>query len=98
MSFMRWPLWQQLMVVWLGVGAVAAVLLWNGTRRPWKFFYILPTASFWRAVPTLVVLLFRTRPVVATAVVALPLAGIVATLALLVARITPALRGGVHAR
>ena len=61
--------------------SLAVLLLWLDSRDPYKFFWLIPYPS-WRAWGPVVLELFRTRPLVATAVIAIPSVAIMATLAL----------------
>jgi hypothetical protein len=75
------PLWQQLAGVWLGAVLLSALLLRLDLRRPYKFFWLIPYPS-WRTITPMVVQFFRVRPVSATAVIGIPVAALIVSLAL----------------
>ena len=81
------PLWRQLVVVWGSAVLLAALLLLVELRRPYKFFWLIPDPS-WRAVTPIVVQFFRLRPVSATAVIGVPVAAAIVSLALMRAAFT----------
>ena len=75
------PLWQQLVVVWLGAVLLAALLLRFEPRRPYKFFWLIPYPS-WRTITPMILQFFRLRPLSATAVIGVPLAALIVSLGL----------------
>ena len=75
------PLWQQLAVVWLGAVLLSALILRLELRRPYKFFWLIPYPS-WRTVTPMIVQFFRLRPLSATAVIGVPVAALIVSLAL----------------
>ncbi len=93
MPFSKAPLWQQLLVVWSVALLMIAVILWFETRQPYKVFWLVPYPA-WRTLWPAVVELFRIRPLLAVALVGIPLVTILTTLALCVARLAPLLRTG----
>ena len=93
MSFSKAPLWQQLSVVWSVALLLAAAILWFETRQPYKFFWLIPYPA-WRTLWPAVVEFFQTRPLLAFALVGIPVVTILATLALCVVRLAPLLRMG----
>ena len=76
------PLWKQLAVVWLGAVLLSSLLLRLELRRPYKFFWLIPYPS-WRTVTSMIVQFFRRRPLSATAVIGVPAAAMVVSLALI---------------
>ena len=81
MSIGRRPLWQQLVVVWLCAVLLSALLLRFDLRRPYKFFWLIPYPT-WRTAIPIVVQFFRLRPLSATAVLGVPVAALLVSLAL----------------
>ena len=77
------PLWQQLVVVWFCAVLLSALLLRFELRRPYKFYWLIPAPS-WRSVTPIVMQFFRLRPLSATAVVGVPVAALIVSLALAV--------------
>ena len=84
--FRRAPLWQPLAVLWSATALAASILIWADLRRPFKFLGIIPYPPSAPVVWELGVTAFRTRPVLATGVVAVPVLALMATVALCVAR------------
>ena len=82
MSMLERPLWQQLVLVWLGAALLAALLLRRDPRRAGKFFWLIPYPN-WRTVTPMVVQFFRARPLSATAVIGVPAAALIVSLALI---------------
>jgi hypothetical protein len=78
---MQRPLWQELAIVWLAAVLLSAMLLRLDTRRPYKFFWLIPYPD-WRLVTPAVVQIFRMRPLSATAVIGIPVAALIISLAL----------------
>ena len=93
MSFSKAPLWQQLLVVWSLALLSGAAILWFKTRQPYKFFWLIPYPA-WRTLWPTVVEFFRVQPLLAFALVGLPVLTVVATLTLCVARLAPLMRTG----
>lgn len=89
MSFFRASIWAQLTAVWLVAIAVAVLLLWIDRRfaGSWKVFYLFPYPADARAVLGLVSTAFRGAPLAATALIAVPVLAITASLALIVTRV-----------
>ena len=83
----------QLAVVWGTAVLLAFVLLWLDSREPYKFFWLIPYPS-WRAWAPVIPELFRTRPLIATAVIAVPVVTMLVTLALSVRRVRARRRAG----
>ena len=67
--------------MWLGALLLSAVLLRLDLRRPYKFFWLIPYPS-WRTVTPMVMQFFRLRPLSATAVIGVPVAAFIVSLAL----------------
>ena len=70
-----------LAVLWIAGPALSALLLWIELRRAGKFFVLVPYPT-WRTIVPLVGQLFAQRPLVAIAVVVVPVATLAATVAL----------------
>jgi hypothetical protein len=88
MWFSSAPLWQQLLAVWSLSLLVAAGIVWFETRQPYRFFWLLPYPT-WRSVWPVVIELFRLRPLLAFAVIGIPVLAAIVTLALCLAHLAP---------
>jgi hypothetical protein len=97
MSCARVPLSQQLIGLWSSAIALAAGLAWLDQRRADKFVWLVPPPE-WRRARPLVVELFRVRPIVAVALVGVPLAALLASVVLCATRIGPAIARGNRGR
>jgi hypothetical protein len=81
-AFFSASLWVQLLVVWATVliGAVLLLLLDSWLGKPSEFVWLIPMPT-WRNIrilPAVAADLFRTRPLVAFALVGVPLVGLLA--------------------
>jgi len=80
---MRRPLWKQLLVVWAAALALALLLLaldgWF--TRPVKFFWLIPYQSDLRGWLRVLWPTFRSKPLTVGALVLVPAAALLATLA-----------------
>ena len=75
-----------LVALWIAGPALAALLLWIDLRRETKFFWLVPHPT-WRTVVPLIGQLFVQRPLVAIAVVVVPVVTLALTVALFVAAV-----------
>lgn len=75
------PLWQQIAVVWLGAVLLSSLLLRLEPRAPYKRFWLIPNLS-WRTVTSIIVQFLRLRPLSATALIGVPAAALIVSLAL----------------
>ena len=86
-------LWQHLLLLWSASVIVSVVLLaldgWF--TSPQKFFWLVPYPTSLRTTWITFWTFFRSRPLLLTAVVVLPVVGVVATLILLVSHAIAAL-------
>ena len=90
----RAPLWQHLVVLWIAAIAVSAALIafdvWRA--RPRKFFWLIPYPNLRLLWPTLVAAL-RAKPILVTGIFLVPLLAVLATVALVSARLAILLAG-----
>jgi hypothetical protein len=85
------PVWKQLGLVWGAAIALASFLLLldRVVNGPWQFFWLIPypTLEVLPAYAAASVDFFRLRPLVATALLAIPLSALITTFALVARRV-----------